>query len=146
MIQTTFSTSVEMAAPPPVVWSVMADVERWPEWTPSVKRIVLLKSGPLAVGSRLRIHQPRLPPAFWKVIEAVPDSHFISVSRAPGVRVVASHVAVKTSTGSRVTLSLRYEGLFGPLLAWLTRGINASYLTMEANGLRARCESLFNSP
>jgi len=142
MTRTHFSNTVDIPAPQPLVWSVMADVESWPAWTPSVKRIVRLTPGPLAVGSRLRIHQPKLPPALWRVIEAVPDSHFTSVSTAPGLRVIAHHAAEATSTATRVTLSIRYEGLFGPLLAWLTRNVNESYLAMEANGLKARCTEL----
>jgi hypothetical protein len=41
-----------------------------------------------------------------------------------------------------VTLSIRYEGLFGPLLARWTGGLNRRYLAMEANGLKARCTEL----
>jgi uncharacterized protein YndB with AHSA1/START domain len=32
MTRTDFSITVEIPAPQPLVWSVMADVERWPEW------------------------------------------------------------------------------------------------------------------
>jgi len=60
-----FAISVDIAAPPPVVWAVMRDVERWPEWTTTVTRIERLDSGPLTVGSRLRIRQPKLLPADW---------------------------------------------------------------------------------
>jgi uncharacterized membrane protein len=145
MTQTRFSTSVEIAAPPQVVWSVMEAIERWPEWTPSVKRIVRLTPGALGVGSRVRIHQPKLPPAFWRVTELEPGSHFtwvsVWVSRGPGIRVTAQHVIQATPTGSRVTLTIRYEGLFGPLLARFTRDINDRYLSLEASGLKARCES-----
>lgn len=142
MAQTFYSITVEIRASPRIVWSVMADVERWPEWTPSVTRIKRLTPGPLRVGSRLRIHQPKLPPAFWRVIEAVPDSHFVSVSKVPGVRVTARHSAERISAGARVTLSIHYEGLLGPLLARLTHSVNERYLAMEANGLKARCEEL----
>src|SRR5262245_9656147 len=120
MTRTEFSVTVEIPAPRRLVWSVMADVERWPEWTPSVKRIMRLSPGPLVVGSRLRIHQPKFPPAFWRVIEIEPGSHFTSVSTAPGLRVTARHAAEETATATRVTLSIGYEGWFGPLLARLT--------------------------
>jgi hypothetical protein len=142
MTQTYFSITVEIPAPPALVWAVMADVERWPEWTSSVKRIVRLTPGALVVGSRLRIHQPKLPPALWRVIEAVPDRHFTSVSTAPGIRVVARHAAERIPGATRVTLSLSYEGVFGPALAQLLRGINEHYLGLEANGLKARCAEL----
>jgi hypothetical protein len=36
-----------MAAPPEVVWAVMADAERWHEWTESACGIRLLDKGPL---------------------------------------------------------------------------------------------------
>jgi len=44
---------------------------------------------------------------------------------------------------SKATLSLRYEGLLGGLLARLTRGITNRYLAMEAKGLKARSENPF---
>ena len=118
----------------------MADVERWPEWTPSVTRIVRLTPGELTVGSRLRIHQPKLPSALWEVIEAAPGSHFTSVNRAPGVRVIARHSVERAGAVTRVTLSLRFESVLGPLVARLTRRLNERYLAMEANGLKSRCE------
>lgn len=47
-----FRTEVRIQAPAECVLAVMRDNERWPEWTPTVKRIRRLESGPLAVGSR----------------------------------------------------------------------------------------------
>jgi hypothetical protein len=46
-----FGISIDIAAPPGRVWDGMSDVERWHEWTPSVKGIRLLDK-PLAPGSR----------------------------------------------------------------------------------------------
>jgi uncharacterized membrane protein len=135
-----FNTTVDIDAPPERVFAVMADVERWPEWTPSVKKIVLLDKGPIRVGSRLRIHQPKLPPAYWRVITIDPERGFASVSGAPGMRVTAVHAIEPRNGGSRAMLSIRYSGVLAPVLVWLTRKVNDRYLVLEANGLKSRCE------
>ena len=44
-----FRTSVDIATPSEVVWAVMSDVERWHEWTPSVRSIRLVGGGPIEV-------------------------------------------------------------------------------------------------
>ena len=142
MIRNHFSTRTDITAPVAIVWTVMADVERWPEWTPSVTRAKQLPHGPLQVGSRVRIHQPRLPPAFWRVTELIQGASFTWVSRSPGVRVTARHTAEAIATWTRVTLSIDYEGLFGALLAWWVGELNDRYLELEANGLKARCSDL----
>jgi hypothetical protein len=41
-----------------------------------------------------------------------------------------------------VTLSVRYEGLLGPLLARMVGALNNRYLAIEARGLEARCAEL----
>jgi hypothetical protein len=142
MTRTNFVITVEVPAPPPLVWSVMADVERWPEWTPSISLVKRFSSGPLQVGSRVRIHQPKLPPASWQVMELNPGASFTWVSLAPGVRVTARHTTEASASGSRVTLSVHYGGCLGALLALWTRALNERYLALEANGLKARCTEL----
>ena len=142
MTRTNFVITVEIPAPPSLVWSVMADVERWPEWTPTISRVKRLSPGPLQVGSRARIHQPKLPPASWRVTELNPGVSFTWVSLAPGVRVTARHTTEASAIGSRVTLSVHYGGCLGALLALWTRHLNERYLALEANGLRARCTEL----
>jgi hypothetical protein len=133
---------VDVAAPPPQVWSVMADIERWPEWTPTVSRLKLLTPGLFQVGSRVRIHQPKLPPAVWRVSELNPGAGFTWVSVAPGVRVTARHTVDASGIGSKVSLSIQYEGLLGGLLARWMRDLNERYLAIEAGGLKARCAHL----
>jgi hypothetical protein len=93
---------------------VLSDVERWSEWTPTVKRIQRLEQGPLTVGSRARIQPPRLPAAVWEVTQLQEGRGFTWVTRSPGVRVL------------------------GGLIAWLTSGLNNRYLALEAQGLRER--------
>ena len=139
MSETHLTNSVEIPASPSQVWSVLMEVERWPEWTPSVSRLVLRTPGPLEVGSRARIHQPKLLPASWRVTELKPGREFTWVSSVPGIRVTARHLVESIAVGSRVTLSVNFEGLFGRWLARRTGPLTERYLKMEAQGLKARC-------
>ena len=136
-----FTRSIEIAAPVDVVWSVLSDGARWPEWTPTVSSVKPLKPGPLAVGSMVLIRQPKFPPAIWEVVELEPGRSFTWVTRSPGVSVVARHWVEPLGSGTKATLSLRFKGLLGGLVGALTRRLNEKYLSLEAAGLRARCES-----
>jgi uncharacterized membrane protein len=139
MTKTFFSVTVEIPAPSATVWRVMADVERWPEWTSSVRRVQLLTPGPLRVGSRARIQQPGFPPAWWRVTEMEADRGFTWVSTVPCLRVTGKHWIEARSDSCRVTLSIQYDGSVGQLLARCTASVNDRYLAMEADGLKARC-------
>src|SRR5262245_34873131 len=99
MTRTHFSITVEIPAPQPLVWSVIADVERWPDWTASISEVKLLSPSPIRIGSRVRIRQPKLPPAFWRVTELNPGTSFTWVSRAAGLLVTARHIAQAIACG-----------------------------------------------
>ena len=135
-----FSISIDINAPADRVYEVLSDTERWQEWTPSVTSIKRLDSGPFVVGSRALIRQPRFPPALWTVTAIDGKRSFTWTDRAPGITVTAHHSIDTVGRVSRATLSLRYEGLLGGLLARMTRRITNRYLRMEANGLKKRSE------
>ena len=46
------SSEIEVAAPPEVVWDVIADFPAWPDWNPDVKSISI--DGPVAPGTQFR--------------------------------------------------------------------------------------------
>ena len=118
----------------------MSDVESWPLWTASVKKIKRLDDGPLRIGSKMKIYQPKLPPALWRVT-ALEDAHsFKGITSGPGISVTAHHHIEETDGGSKVTLSIEFHGLFGPLIARLTSKLNEHYLHLEAEGLKKRAE------
>ncbi len=135
-----FSTTITIDAPPERVRAVMVDVERWHEWTASIRGVQRLDAGPFAVGSRARVTQPGLPPALWEVT-ALDGDGFTWVSRAPGVTVTGDHRVAVVDGRCQATLSIRYDGPVGGVLAWLTRGVNERYIGMEAAGLKQRCEA-----
>ena len=139
-----FRISILIGAPPETVWAVMADAERWHEWTPSVRSIRLLDIPPIRVGSRALIRQPKFPPAVWTVTALEPGRSFTWKSGAPGVWVYAHHSVEPVPGGTRATLMLHYEGVLARLIGRLTRGITNRYLTYEAEGLKRRSEAPTN--
>lgn len=136
-----FDRTISIHASPERVWEVFADVERWPEWTESVSAVTLLDPGPLRVGTRARVKQPKLPVAEWTVTELQPLDHFTWVATAPGVRTVGGHYVAPDGGGCRATSVLEQHGPGGRLIGLLTKGLTNRYLEMETTGLKRRCES-----
>jgi len=138
-----FSITIEVDAPPEVVFAVLSEVERWPEWTPTVTQVERLghADAPLTLGDRLRIVQPKVPPAEWTITALDPGRGFRLVSRSPGATVEANHWAEpRGAHGSRVTLSVTFAGILGRAIGWMMRGLNKRYLAQEAAGLKRRSE------
>jgi uncharacterized protein YndB with AHSA1/START domain len=99
-----FSITTDVDASADLVFAVLTDVERWPEWTPTVTRVERLdgSSLPLAISSRMRVVQPKVPPAEWTVtaLEAgrgspVADAH--ATTSNPRRRGSASSLSAETS-------------------------------------------------
>ena len=139
-----FSITTDVDASADLVFAVLTDIERWPEWTPTVTRVERLdgSSSPLAMGNRIRIVQPKVPPAEWTVTALEAGRGFRIMSRSPGATVVANHWAEPLGDGqrSRVTLSVTFSGWLGRIIARLMRGLNQRYLAQEAAGLKRRSE------
>jgi uncharacterized membrane protein len=132
--------TVDISAPPEVVWAVISDVESWPEWTASVTSVRRLSSEPLQVGSRVRIKQPRLPATVWTVSDLIEGEEFTWTADNPGVRTRASHRVVGRTDGSQATLSIDQGGVLGSLVGLLYGSLTRRYLQMEAAGLKQRSE------
>jgi hypothetical protein len=139
-----FSITQDVEAPADVVFAVLYEVERWAEWTPTVTRVERLggAGAPLALGDRLRIVQPKVPPAEWTVTALEPSRGFTLLSRSPGATVEANHWAEPApgGHGCRVTLSVTFGGFLGRIVGWVMRGLNERYLADEASGLKRRSE------
>jgi hypothetical protein len=123
------------------VWSILADVERWPEWTASVTRIEELDSRQLRRGSRVCIHQPGLRPTVWVVTAWEPERRFVWEAAGLGITVIGSHVLNACEEGCEVTFGLRFDGGLGGLMGLLKGRLAERYMRFEAEGLRARSQS-----
>ena len=135
--------SVEIEAPPQLVWDVFSDVEHWPDWTSSVTSLVGLDAPALAVGHRFAIKQPGMQKLIWKVTEIEPGSSWTWVQRSPGVNVTARHyVTARPGGGTLVRQELDQRGFLGALVGWLMVRKTRRFLQQEAQGLKARSEEL----
>lgn len=132
--------SIDINATPDRIWQVMSDIERWPEWTPSVLSVTKLSDGPLARGTTARVHARGTPESTWTVSALIPAKSFTWGTTVRGAATTAGHVIEPADDGSRVTLSLEVRGLaatlFKPILG---RGIREN-LRLEAEGLKRRSE------
>ena len=133
--------NIEIEAPAPVVWDVFTDVERWPEWTASVERVVALDGPGIEVGKRFEIKQPRMPRLVWQVTDVHPGVSWTWKQRSPGGTTLATH-EVEALTDARTAVRQRIDqrGPIGLTVGVLMRRLTRRYLDLEARGLKARSE------
>ena len=117
------------------------DVERWSEWTASIRKIERLGSGQLGRGSQARRHQPRFPVLVWKVTEYEPGSGFTWEVRTFGAHTIGEHwIERKSANLCTVRLKIIQRDFLVPILAPFMNKITRDYMNMEAQGLKSRCE------
>ncbi|OBG41152.1 SRPBCC family protein [Mycolicibacter heraklionensis] len=129
-----------IAARPSEVWAVLTDVERWPDWTASMREIVRLDTGPLRVGSTARVRQPTGRPMVWTVTEIVHERSFTWTASTAGIRFTGFHELTPTGSGVRAALTFTVTGPMAWLAGLLAGGRIRRYVDMEADGLKRRSE------
>ena len=135
------SATIDIAAPPARVWEVLSDVERWPEWTDTVRWVRRLDDGPLRTGTTAKISQPKIPTVDYVVTELVPGTSFTWVSGGGSAVTTARHVLEPLpGGGTRVTLAVDQAGWLGSFVGRFYRGLTDRYLAAEAAGLKRRSE------
>lgn len=135
---------VQIAAPPDQIWSVLADVDRWPEWDPAVTKLERLDTAPFGAGSRARVTQPRLPKNIWQVTQWEPGSGFVWQTKSPGAQTVGEHWVVPDPSDPKISvviLKIKQTGLMAALLRPWIEKLTRRYVEMEAQGLKRRCEA-----
>lgn len=123
-------------APPEVVWSVLADIDRWPGWLPTVTAVERTDgTTETGVGSVFAVTQPRLGRAEWRVTRWEPGRGFTWVSRRPGVQTTATHDLRPRDTGTEIELGIDWTGPGGWLARLVFGRMTRSYVASELAAL-----------
>ncbi len=133
--------TLDIAAPPEVVWDLTADIERWPSVTPTITALEKITDGPVAVGTRARIEQPGLRPAVWTVEELTPGRKLVWSTRMLGARFVGGHEVVPNGAGCTNRLTLDVTGPSAPLLALVAGTRLRTALDTEGEGFRRAAQA-----
>ncbi|WP_148571232.1 SRPBCC family protein [Nocardioides caldifontis] len=136
-----YEETVEVAAPPEVVWSVLVDVEGWPRWTASMTSVELVTPGPLRLGSVAKVKQPKLPPSTFTVDGFEEGRSFSWSAASPGISSTGDHRIEPTATGSRVTVVLHQSGAMAGFVGLAYAKLIRRYVRMEAEGLKREAEA-----
>lgn len=137
-----FTSILTIEASVDVVWRLTTDIEGWPAITPTITRVVRLDDGPLRVGSRARVKQPRQLEGVWTVTCLAEGRAFSWQTTRTGLTMVGSHLLEAAGDGCRNTLTLDLDGfgagLFGRLFG---RQISGAIETENA-GFRRRAQQI----
>ena len=137
-----FEQSIEIDARQQRVWDVLSDLEGWPQRIETVDAVELLTPGPVAIGTRVRLKQPKLPEGVWEVTVWDAPSYFEFRQQSGGLTDVAGHRVEALEDGrSRLTLTLDMRGLLVPVVALFWKGLTNRYMTIEAQGIKTAAES-----
>ena len=139
-----FERAFNVAAPPAVVWSVLIDVERWPDWSPGCRSASPEQPGDLAHGSSAMLDLRGRPgPERWTVTEFDDGRCFVWETRPwPGMRVEGGHAVEPEGSGSRVRLWIAGRGPLGAFMDPIIGRMARENVEAEADGLKRRSEEL----
>jgi len=122
------------------IYKVLMAFEQWNQWSASITKMSILNNDRPGKGARIKILQPKLPPAIWTVTESLPDRSLTWEKRSFGLVMLSEHLIVAGNNGTSVTIRMTYQGLLAGLFYALTRSLTDRYMTIEIDGLRRQCE------
>ena len=118
------SASVDIEAPPELVWSLVSDPARMPDWSPQCRKMIVRGKAPVGVGTRT-FNINRRGPLFWptrsKIKAFETGKRFAFTIAENGT--VWSFDLEPTTTGTRLTESRRAPNGVSNLSNFLTRTV-----------------------
>jgi len=115
-----FSSSIEIDAPVNKVWALIDELEEWPQWMLSIRKIKRISEGPLAVGSQISVTAKvgRLSVTLLMTItEFLPERSVVMRGKSMGTSLTRFYYFKPVNGKTKVTIGGDVSGL----LAWLAR-------------------------
>lgn len=135
-------THADSAASHERLWSTVSDVTAWPRHLPTFTSVT--PAGPAGApgrGSRFEVRQPGLRPTTYEVTDWIVGSSFTWEARSPGIVTTATHRVEPAGGGSRLTVSVGWEGALAGLVGRLLGSRTRAMLELEATTLARVAEA-----
>lgn len=116
-------SSIDIAAPVEAVWSVLTDVERWPEWNGDIARIAL--AGPFAAGTTIAMTVQDGDTIALRLADVVDGVRFVDEATVADTVIRTAHVVTRLDEQrSRVLYRLEADG---PAAAQIGPAVSADF-------------------
>lgn len=115
-----FSASAEINATPAKAWALLNNIEEWPKWITSLKKIEKVTEGPLGVGSRVLVVARSLITVdlLMTITEFVPGRHVVMEGKVLGMKMTRYY---ELEPAAQNKAKLTAGGEVSGLLAFLVR-------------------------
>jgi carbon monoxide dehydrogenase subunit G len=134
-----FSASVEINASPEKAWALLKDVEEWPRWVPSLKKIKQVSQGPLDVGAQVLVVARSLITVdlLMTITEFVPGRRVVMEGKVLGVK-MTRYYELEPVGGDKAKLTA--GGEVSGLLSFLVRRGGQKLSEEIVQGLKKKVE------
>lgn len=113
-----FSASVEINSTPEKAWPLINNIEEWPKWIPSLKKIEKVTEGPLGAGSRVLVVARSLITVnlLMTITEFVPGRSVVMEGKVLGVRMKRYYEMEPVNGRAKLTAGGEVSGLLSFLV------------------------------
>ena len=136
-----FEHSIDIAAPVERVWELVVDIERWPDITPTVTRIVREDDGPLELGSTARLKQPMQTERTWTVVALDAPRSFVWETTGRILTISGAHHLSEIAGGCRQRLVVEMTGRGSGVARVLMGRLVTRALSQENHGFKRAAEA-----
>ena len=115
-----FESSIDINAPVEKVWELIDELEEWPKWMPSIRKIERVSAGPLTVGSQLSVTAKvsgLTVKLLMTITKFVPERNVVMEGKALGTKLTRFYTLEPVNGKTKVTIGGEVCGF----LAWLAR-------------------------